>query len=96
MALLSREAIARQLQDLPGWSCDDRAVVRQFTFRDFPDAVAFVTRLVPGAEADDHHPDLAISYRRVIVSWSTHSEGGVTQKDIDGARMTDRVASSGA
>jgi 4a-hydroxytetrahydrobiopterin dehydratase len=47
---------------------------------------------VPDAEAADHHPDITINYRRVTLSFSTHSEGGVTLKDVDGARMADRKA----
>ena len=70
----------------------DNALVRQFTFRGFPDAIAFVTRLAFDAEANDHHPDLAVSYKRVTVTWSTHSEGGVTEKDVAGARQADAIA----
>ena len=65
-------------------------------FRGFPEAVAFVQRLVPEAEQADHHPDITINYRRVTLAYSTHSEGGVTLKDIDGARMADRMASGAA
>jgi 4a-hydroxytetrahydrobiopterin dehydratase len=50
-----------------------------------------VTRLVPGAEAADHHPDIAINYKRVTLTYSTHSEGGLTTKDFDGARMAEGV-----
>jgi 4a-hydroxytetrahydrobiopterin dehydratase len=92
MALLTRSEIDAALSTLPGWSFDQGAIRKQFTFSGFPEAVAFVSRLVPEAEAEDHHPDITINYRRVTLSWSTHSEGGVTQKDIDGARMADRHA----
>jgi len=92
MALLSRDDIASALRDLPGWRHDRHTIVKEFTFAGFPEAVAFVTRLVPGSEAADHHPDLAVSYRRVTVAFTTHSEGGVTAKDIAGARMADSCA----
>jgi len=92
MALLSRDDINLALRDLPGWRLDHGAIVKEFTFAGFPDAVAFVNRLVPGSEAADHHPDLAVNYRRVTVTFSTHSEGGVTAKDIAGARMADSCA----
>ena len=52
----------------------------------------FATRLAFSAEAADHHPDLLISYRKVTVTWSTHSEGGITAKDFDAAKDTDRLA----
>lgn len=92
MALLSRAKIDEALGGLPGWRFERDALVKEFTFDGFPEAVAFAHRLVPGSEAADHHPDLAISYRRVTVMFTTHSEGGVTPKDIDGARLADQCA----
>jgi len=89
---LSPAEVAARLEQLPGWSCRDRALERTFTFPSFPDAVAFVTRLAFEAEAADHHPDLHISFRRVTVRWSTHSAGGVTGKDFSGARQSDTIA----
>ena len=53
------------------------------------DGVAFVNRLVPGAEAADHHPDILINYKRVTLTYSTHSEGGLTAKDFEGAAIAD-------
>lgn len=89
---LTEAGIKDTLRQHPGWTFDDNAFARTFTFPDFADAVAFVTRLGFDAEAADHHPDLAISYRKVTVSWSTHSEGGVTEKDVAGIAAADRVA----
>ena len=92
MARLSAEEIERRLSELPGWSRAGEAITRQFTFDGFPQAVAFVSRLVPGAEAADHHPDVLINYRRVTVTYTTHSEGGLTAKDFAGAAMADSLA----
>ena len=92
MALLSRDVIDTALRALPGWHFKHHAIVKEFTFSGFPEAVAFVNRLVPGSEAADHHPDIAVSYRRVTVTFTTHSEGGVTAKDLAGARMADSCA----
>jgi 4a-hydroxytetrahydrobiopterin dehydratase len=92
MAILPHGDIERALHDLPGWTLAGDAIVKEFTFAGFPEAVAFVTRLVPGSEAADHHPDLTVSYRRVTVSFTTHSEGGVTAKDLAGARLADSCA----
>lgn len=91
MAKLTRQEIEQRLQGLTGWRLDGEALVKQFTFDGFPEAVAFVTRLVPGAERADHHPDVTINYKRVTLSYSTHSEGGITAKDFDGTRMADGV-----
>ena len=93
--LNNAEADAR-LRELDGWMREGDAIRKQFVFGNFPEAVAFVGRLVPGAEAADHHPDVAINYKRVTLTYSTHSEGGLTPKDFDGARMADAVATSSA
>jgi 4a-hydroxytetrahydrobiopterin dehydratase len=95
MAVLTASEIEQHLRSLPGWTYQDGGIRKQFTFDGFPAAVAFVQRLVPEAEAADHHPDITINYRRVTLTWATHSEGGVTAKDVAGARMADRVAGSG-
>jgi 4a-hydroxytetrahydrobiopterin dehydratase len=89
---LTAAEIKQALQALPGWTKHGDAVVRQFTFASFRDAIAFVTRLAFDAEAADHHPDLAINYKRVTVTWSTHDEGGVTRKDLAGVKATNSVA----
>jgi 4a-hydroxytetrahydrobiopterin dehydratase len=92
MGLLTVDEIDRRLAERPGWSRVGPAIARQYVFDGFPAAVAFVARLVPGAEAADHHPDVTISYRRVTVSYTTHSEGGITEKDFAGAAEADRQA----
>jgi 4a-hydroxytetrahydrobiopterin dehydratase len=93
MALLSELDIERELRSLDGWALDGRAVRKQFAFAGFPEAVEFVRRLVPGCEAADHHPDITINYRKVTLSFTTHSEGGLTTKDFAGAKDADRLAS---
>jgi len=92
MPTLSEDEARRRLQKLKGWTLDGDAIRKQYTFADFPAAVAFVNRLAPEAEAADHHPDILINYKRVTLTYSTHSEGGLTAKDFDGAAMADRLA----
>ena len=89
---LTDQEIQTQLQQLNGWSREQDAIGKQFTLASFPDAIAFVTRLAFDAEAADHHPDILINYKRVTLTYSTHSEGGLTQKDFDGARTADALA----
>ena len=71
-----------------GWSEDGDALVRELEFESFPAAVAFVGRLAELAEQENHHPDIDIRYRRVTVRWSTHTAGGVTDRDRDLAVRT--------
>ena len=94
MAVLTPAHLIEKLKDLEGWAHADNAIRKEFVFQDFPEAVLFVSALVPGAEDSDHHPDIEIHYKRVILVYSTHSEGGITEKDIDGAAMADAVADS--
>jgi 4a-hydroxytetrahydrobiopterin dehydratase len=96
MATLTRAEAETRVRDLNGWTLEEKAIRKQFVFRGFPDAVAFVSRLVPHAESSDHHPDVLINYKRVTLTYSTHSEGGLTAKDFDGAKMADRVAAEEA
>lgn len=93
MATLSHAEAETRLRQLTDWTLDGQVIRKQYVFRDFPEAVGFVTRLVPGAEAADHHPDVRIDYKRVTLVYTTHSEGGLTDKDFAGAAMADRVAS---
>ena len=93
MRLTSPDIVLR-LHTMPGWRFEGDALKRKFELASFADAIAFVTRLAFDAEAADHHPDLTISYKRVTVSWSTHSEDGVTEKDFAGAAQSDKVAAA--
>lgn len=93
MPTLEPSEIDRRVKALGnGWKLDGAAISKQYTFAGFPEAIAFVNRLAPEAEAADHHPDIHISYKRVNLTYSTHSEGGLTAKDFAGAAMADRLA----
>ena len=93
MAKLDEAGIQKAMGGVPDWTRDGSALRRQFTLGSFPDAIAFVTRLAFDAEAADHHPDIVINYKRVTLTFTTHSDGGLTQKDFDGARKVDAIAS---
>ena len=92
MAKLSPTEIENRLKKLSGWTRDGDAIRKQFTFAGFAQAIAFVNKLAPVAEAADHHPDILINYKRVTLTYSTHSEGGLTDKDFAGAAAADRLA----
>lgn len=64
-----------------GWSEVDATLTREFSFADFRSAIAFVDKVAALAEAEDHHPDIDIRFKRVTLRWSTHSAGGVTERD---------------
>ena len=92
MAKLTRDEIQKRLATLSGWTLDGDAIRKQYTFKDFLEAIAFVNRLAPEAEKADHHPDILINYKRVTLTYSTHDAGGLTEKDFAGAAAADRLA----
>lgn len=89
---LTEAEARRELETLPGWELSGQTIRRQFTFRDFAEAVAFTVRVGFAAEVVDHHPDILINYRRVTLTYSTHSAGGLTRKDFEGAREATEIA----
>ena len=92
MATLSETEIDDALAALPGWQRDGDRIAKEYRLGSFRDAVAFVVRLSYEAEAADHHPDLDVRYDKVTVGLSTHSEGGITAKDVDLARTIEALA----
>ena len=93
MAVLSAEQVAERLKALPEWRAEGDAIVREYTFDGgFMGSIGFVNRLAAAAEVADHHPDLAINWNKVTVTFSTHSQGGVTEKDLEMAAEADRLA----
>lgn len=75
-----------------GWSEVESALEREFTFPDFRRAIAFVVAVAELAEAEDHHPDIEIRFKRVTLRWSTHSAGGVTERDRELAARSAELA----
>jgi 4a-hydroxytetrahydrobiopterin dehydratase len=92
MSRLHDEEIEAALGDLAGWQRDGDEIVRELRLDDFKSVVALVVALAFEAEAANHHPDLDIRYNRLAVRLSTHSEGGITRKDIDLAGAIERLA----
>lgn len=76
------------------WQEQDDALVREFEFGSFTQAIDFVDRLAAAAESADHHPDIDIRYRKVTVRWTTHSAGGITERDHEMAERTSALAAT--
>ena len=87
MALSAEKTIDTFLEENPAWQRDGEAIKAEFKFKDFNEAMGFVTRMALAAEKADHHPDIDIRFNKVILVFSTHSEGGITKKDLDLALM---------
>ena len=86
MAVLTDDQVDAALADLDGWERADGALRRSIEFGAFLDGIDAVRRVGQHAEAKDHHPDIDIRWRTVTFALVTHSEGGITPKDVDMAR----------
>lgn len=85
---LTQEQIEEALQELPGWSHDDDALVKTFTFGDFRAAISFIVRLAFFAEELNHHPNLYNVYNTVEIRLNTHDAGNVvTGMDVELAKQ---------
>jgi 4a-hydroxytetrahydrobiopterin dehydratase len=73
------------------WIDSQGALERTFELPSFPEAIAFVSRVAALAEEADHHPDIAISYKKVTLRWTTHSAGGITDLDYELAARTNEL-----
>ena len=90
---LDAEQIRSALAALPQWTLDEArgAIRRDFRFKDFGQAFAFMTRIALAAERADHHPEWFNVYNRVDITLSTHDAGGLSQRDLDLAAAIDRL-----
>jgi 4a-hydroxytetrahydrobiopterin dehydratase len=71
------------------WTETGGALERTFELASFAEAIAFVNRVAELAESENHHPDIAIAYKKVTLRWSTHSAGGITDRDRELAARSD-------
>jgi 4a-hydroxytetrahydrobiopterin dehydratase len=88
----SDSEIAERLRELPGWYFEDGWIRRVYTTDGWPATLMLVGAIGYCAEAAYHHPDLAVTWGRVTVKLSTHSAGGITDKDFALARRIEQVA----
>jgi 4a-hydroxytetrahydrobiopterin dehydratase len=92
--LISADDLAGALADLPGWTGGTTGIERSVTASSFLAGIRLVDAVAEVAEAADHHPDIDIRWRTVTFRLSTHSAGGVTDKDLALARRIDELAAS--
>ncbi len=88
MRPLAKDEIQKRLPQ--GWRIGQCSIVRELTFSSYLDGIRFVNEVAELAEKEDHHPDITIVWKTVKLSLSTHSVGGVTERDID---MASRINS---
>ena len=91
MAVLTDDQVDAAANDLNGWERTDGALRRSIKFPAFLDGIDAVRRVAEHAEAKDHHPDIDIRWRTVTFALVTHSEGGITDKDVAMAKDIDAI-----
>ncbi len=85
--LLSDEQILQAMKEMSGWEFHDSFITKAFNLENFKTALAFVNKIGELAEEKDHHPDILLhNWNQVTITLSTHSEGGVTDKDMELAK----------
>ncbi|HUG14734.1 MAG TPA: 4a-hydroxytetrahydrobiopterin dehydratase [Thermomicrobiales bacterium] len=88
---LSNEEVDRELRSLTGWKREDGGLRKRFRRSGFLDAIAFVNAVAALSEEEQHHPNIDIRWRTVILFLTTHEAGGVSRRDLDLARRIDAI-----
>lgn len=91
MPPLPEAEVKKRLGGLPGWQVKGNAIEKKFELSSFLPAIQFVQKLAELAEAEQHHPDITINYNAVTLKLSTHSQGGVTEKDLELAGKIEKL-----
>ena len=90
---LSPSDIKSRLLRLPGWSFENNAILKTLSFPTYLAGLEYVERLGRDANQRDHHPSIILDYKKVTVTFSTHSAKGVTELDFEGAEQAERLFS---
>lgn len=88
---LATDELAAHVATLPGWRFGDGRIEKAFLFANYHETIAFVNSLAWIAHHEDHHPELAVHYNRCVVTFTTHSAGGVTLNDVICAAKAERL-----
>ena len=93
MAVLNEPELTEAVASLGGgWEVRDGALRKQYELPDFAAAMVLANRIADAAEQADHHPDMLVGWGRVELAWVSHSDGGITDRDVSMARRSDELA----
>jgi 4a-hydroxytetrahydrobiopterin dehydratase len=92
MSVLGRDEITHRLESYPGWHHRGNALEKHFDRENFDGSIAFVNAVAAAANAQDHHPDITISWNDVTLTLSSHDAGGITERDFTLAAKIDELA----
>ena len=80
--MFNKEEIAENIGKLKGWTLEDQKIKKLFKFKDFISAIKFVNIVADIAEEQNHHPDISVTYNKVLLTLWTHDLGGLSEKDF--------------
>ncbi|MFQ5863543.1 MAG: 4a-hydroxytetrahydrobiopterin dehydratase [Candidatus Brocadiales bacterium] len=89
MKRLEEKEVSERLKALRDWNQDEGTIVKQYKFLNFRKAIKFVNMVAEVAEELEHHPTIFINYNRVTLTLTTHSQGGLTERDFRTAALID-------
>jgi len=93
MAVLSKDEITEKLKSVDGWNLENNQITKEYKFKDFISALDLLNKIGSAAEEMNHHPDLFLhSWNKLKISISTHSEGGVTERDFKLAKKIESLS----
>jgi len=92
MKKYTKDEATPKLQTVPGWEFNNDGIEKQFQFKNFKEAMAFMVRVGDAAEAMNHHPEFFNVYNKVKLRLSTHDAGGLTDRDFKLAGEIEKVA----
>tara|TARA_B100000686_G_C16653033_1_gene896620 strand:+ start:277 stop:555 length:279 start_codon:yes stop_codon:yes gene_type:complete len=91
MELMSIDNLKNHMLELPEWRLENESLIKEFKFENYMASITFVNRLAEKAEEHNHHPDLEIGWCRVVVTFTSHDSGGVTDLDIMMVKITEEL-----
>jgi 4a-hydroxytetrahydrobiopterin dehydratase len=91
MKKLTEQEIQNKMKEIPNWRREDDAIVRNWSFNDFSEAMDFINQIARLAEDHDHHPELFNVYNKVSLKFSTHDAAGLTNRDFKIAQDIDKL-----
>lgn len=95
MEVIQIKELEKYLSEMHHWFIEGDSITKNYILPNFKEAMNFVNKIAELAEEKNHHPDIKIyNYRNVTINLSTHSAGGVTQKDLEMAKIIDQIYSS--
>ena len=88
---LNIDSVDESLMSLEGWAFEDNTIYKEYTFKNYMDSIRFIQDLAKEAEKENHHPDMIVSWCKIKVSFTSHDKGGVTEKCIAMARVSEKI-----